>query len=140
MNTRKTQDLQFGMTMEQKIKPDLDVIFGELHNNNDENKFAHIDFKNDMYGVEYKRRRINYGQYPTLICEMFKVREARRYIQEGKRVFIIWHCDNGLYYWEFHEDQWHTAWGGRRDRGRIEEAELCNVNNEFIKPLSSITF
>ena len=52
MNTRKTQDLQFGMTMEQKIKPDLDVIFGELHNNNDENKFAHIDFKNDMFTAE----------------------------------------------------------------------------------------
>jgi len=139
MNNRKTQDLAFGMTMEQRIQPTLQETFGDLHNNNDENKFAHIDFKNDLYGVEYKRRRLTFGRYPTLFFEMFKVDEAKKYVKEGKRVFFIWHCDDGLYYWEYDEDQWFSAWGGRRDRGKIEESDLCNVKNEYIKPLDGLT-
>ena len=47
MNNRKNQDLQFGLTMEQRIQPTLEMWFGKLQNNNEENKYAHIDFKND---------------------------------------------------------------------------------------------
>lgn len=138
MNNRKNQDLQFGLTMEQRIQPTLQETFGKLINNNEENKYAHIDFKNNLYGVEYKRRRINFGKYPTLFFEMFKVDEAKKYINEGKRVFFIWHCDDGLYYWEYNEAEWFSAWGGRRDRGTIEESDLCNVNIEYIKPLNNL--
>tara|TARA_R100000951_G_scaffold93919_1_gene82508 strand:+ start:3930 stop:4352 length:423 start_codon:yes stop_codon:yes gene_type:complete len=140
MNRSKQADLKYGLSMEQRNQPELEKVFGTLHNNNDENKYSHIDFKNDKFGVEYKRRMIKFGQYKTLFFEMFKVKEARKYIEEGKRVFFCWHCNDDKYVWEFNEDQWFSAWGGRRDRGKIEESDLCNVNLEYIKPLSTLSF
>jgi len=140
MDYRKKQDLKYGLSWEQKIQPTLETTFGKLINNNDENKYSHIDFKNDKYAVEYKRRKIKFGKYPTLFFEMFKVKEARKYIEEGKRVFFCWHCEDDLFYWEFNEEQWFSAWGGRRDRGKVEENELCNVSIEYISALSTLSF
>ena len=80
MNNIKKQDLQYGFSNEARVKPQLDKVFGELINNNIINKYSKIDFQNDMFGVEYKRRRINFGQYDTLFFE-----EGKYFYEVGGR-------------------------------------------------------
>ncbi len=98
MNQVKANDLKYGLSAEERVKEKLDGVFGTLHNNNDENKYAPIDFMNDKYAVEYKRRRIRFGQYPTIMVNISKIVKGREYVAEGKRVFYVWECNNGSYY------------------------------------------
>tara|TARA_R110002096_G_scaffold21368_2_gene69411 strand:+ start:677 stop:1099 length:423 start_codon:yes stop_codon:yes gene_type:complete len=140
MNTIKKQDLKYGFSNEQRVKPQLDIIFGELIDNNIKNKFSKIDFQNDMFGVEYKRRRITFGQYPTLFFEEGKIMEGWNYVNNGKRVFFIWECNDGLFYWELQAGEYYYEIGGRTDRGFDERKRLANIKLEYIKPLSELIF
>jgi len=140
MNNIKKQDLQYGFSNEARVKPQLDNVFGELINNNIINKYSKIDFQNDNFGVEYKRRRINFGQYETLFFEEGKIDEGWNYVNNGKRVFFIWECNNGLYYWELKEGEYFYEIGGRTDRGMDERKRLANIKLEHIKPLSELIF
>ena len=140
MNDIKKQDLKFGFSNEERVKPQLDNVFGELINNNVIDKYSKIDFQNDNFAVEYKRRRINFGQYNTLFFDEGKIEEGFKYVNNGKRVFFVWECNNGLFYWELKENEYFIEIGGRVDRGKDERKRLANINIEHIKPLTTNIF
>ena len=48
MNDIKKQDLKFGFSNEERVKPQLDNVFGELINNNVIDKYSKIDFQNNI--------------------------------------------------------------------------------------------
>jgi hypothetical protein len=138
MNNIKKQDLQFGFNNEERMHPILQERFGELINNNIKNKYHPIDFKNNKYGVEYKRRRIKFGQYPTLMVNISKIDKGNKYMRKGKRVFYIWECDDDTYYWELNDNQWNDGRGGTSRRGRDEYVDVAYIENKYIKKLSSL--
>ena len=139
MNNIKNQDLQFGYSMEQKAQAKLQGYFGELYNNNTHNKYHPIDFKNDDYGVEYKRRRINFGEYPTLMVNKSKITKGREYIQRDMKVFYVWECDDDCYYWELNESQFDMGTGGTNRRGCDDWVDVAHIKNEYISKLSDLS-
>lgn len=138
MNKIKKQDLEFGFYNENRIQPKLELIFGKLINNNIKNKYHPIDFKNKKYGVEYKRRRINFGRHPTLMLNISKIEKGKIYSSQGKRVFYIWECDDDMYYWELNLDQYSDGRGGTTRRGRDEIVDVAHIEIKYIKKLSSL--
>tara|TARA_R110000737_G_scaffold140077_1_gene170897 strand:- start:287 stop:739 length:453 start_codon:yes stop_codon:yes gene_type:complete len=147
MNKVKQAHLEFGRTMEEKAKPALEKIFGKLYNNNDHNQFHPIDFKTDKlikivnekkYAVEYKRRMINFGDYPTLMVNKSKIIKGREYVQRGMDVFYTWECNDDWYYWKLNEDEFTMGTGGTNKRGCDEWVDVAHINNEYIFKLSDL--
>ena len=135
MNIIKKKDLEFGQTMEQLAQPVLELIFGKLTNNNIRNKFHPIDFKNKDYGVEYKRRRINFGIHPTAMLNISKIEKGIEYKKRDKRVIYVWEYEDDTYYWEL-DDTYTKGKGGTCRRGKDEIVDVAHIKNEFIKKLS----
>ena len=69
-----------------------------------------------------------------------KIEEGFKYVNNGKRVFFVWECNNGLFYWELKENEYFIEIGGRVDRGKDERKRLANINIEHIKPLTTNIF
>jgi hypothetical protein len=146
MNNKKTQDLQFGFTNEQKAQPRLELIFGQLYNNNNHDKYHPIDFKTDnddihnknRYGVEYKRRRIDFGRYPTLMVNWSKILKGREYVERGMKVFYTWECNDDWYCWELNEDEFIKATGGTDQRGCSDFVDVAHINNRYISKLNDL--
>ena len=132
MNKIKINDLEFGKINEKNIQPILEEKFNKLINNNDINKYHSIDFENDFFGVEYKRRRCSFGQYHSLMLNKCKIDKAKEY---DKRIFFIWHCNDDLYYWELSDD-YKIGKGGTTRRGKNEITDVVYIENKFIKKLS----
>ena len=137
MNIIKANDLKYGHSMEQKAQPSLETFFGSLYNNNDHNRFHPIDFKNEQFGVEYKRRRITFGQYPTLMVNISKIHKGLEYKQRGMRVFYTWQCDDDWYYWELSDD-YVKGTGGTNRRGKDEFVDVAHIKISDINKLSTL--
>ena len=146
MNNIKRQDLQYGYSMEQKAQPKLQGLFGKLYNNNNHNQYHAIDFKTDKYietnntkyAVEYKRRRINFGQYPTLMINKSKIIKGIEYIQRGMKVYYTWECDDDWYYWELNQDEFSMGTGGTNRRGREDWVDVAHIELKYIKKLNDL--
>ena len=146
MNKIKASDLQFGFSMEQKAQPRLQLIFGKLYNNNNHYKYHPIDFKTDKYietdkqkyAVEYKRRRIYFGQHPTLMVNKSKIIKGREYVTRGMKVFYTWECDDDWYYWELNEAEFTMGTGGTNRRGCDDFVDVAHIKNEYIFKLSDL--
>jgi len=138
MNNIKKEDLRFGFSNEERVQPILEETFKKLINNNIKNQYAPIDFKNKKYGVEYKRRRITFGRYPTLMVNVSKITKGKQYVKRNKRVFYIWETDDDTYYWELNDDEWTDGKGGTSRRGRDEFVDVAHIENKYIKKLSTL--
>jgi hypothetical protein len=137
MNNIKKEDLRYGNYNESRVHPILEETFGKLINNNVKDQYAKIDFKNKDYAVEYKRRRIKFGQYPTLMLNISKIEKGNNYISRGKRVFYIWECDDDMYYWEL-GDNFTEGKGGTTRRGCHDIVDVAHIKNNEINKLSSL--
>jgi len=51
------------------------------------------------------------------------------------RIFYIWNCYDGLYFWEHRSSPYTIQYSGRRDRGRDEYSDCIHVENKYIKKL-----
>tara|TARA_R110000796_G_scaffold59335_4_gene136706 strand:+ start:4296 stop:4745 length:450 start_codon:yes stop_codon:yes gene_type:complete len=145
MNKIKQQHLEFGRTMEDRAKPRLEMIFGNLYNNNDHFKYHPIDFKTDKfienqntYAIEYKRRKINFGDHPTLMVNKSKITKGREYLKRGMRVFYTWECNDDWYFWELNEDEFCMGTGGTNKRGCDEWVDVAHIENQYINKLSEL--
>jgi len=136
---QKYKDMNLGLTMEDALKPVLEKKFGEL---NKTKHYDSFDFKNDKYLIELKTRRIKFGQYPTLIFSEKKLIKARKILEDDPNIIIyfLWSCKDGLFYWKYSEegDEYFTASGGRRDRGRDEIEQVVNVKIDYIKNFNDL--
>ena len=64
------KDVVYGKIHENKIKPTIDKIFGELTLSEDQ--FANFDFYNNDYYVEHKKRSIISDKYESLYFDKVK--------------------------------------------------------------------
>tara|TARA_R110000737_G_C14406761_1_gene455234 strand:+ start:284 stop:733 length:450 start_codon:yes stop_codon:yes gene_type:complete len=145
MNKIKQQHLEFGRTMEDRAKPRLELIFGNLYNNNDHFKYHPIDFKTDKfienqntYAIEYKRRKINFGDHPTLMVNKSKITKGREYLKRGMQVFYTWECNDDWYFWELNETEFTMGTGGTNKRGCDDWVDVAHIENQYINKLSEL--
>ncbi len=137
MNSKKLEDLDFGLNQEITIKERLEVVFGELKPKKAKND--PFDFDGDNLVIEVKSRRINHNKYDTLFFGKNKFDKGILYQQEGVRVVFVFNCLDGIYYWEMDENECFHKKGGRFDRGRPEVQMLTNVPIKYLKNLEPST-
>ena len=136
MNTKKLDDLRFGFTAEDEIQEELKKYFKGLKKKKSKND--PFDFDADNAVLELKTRRIKHDKYDTLFFGKNKFDKGRQYQIEGVRVYYIFNCIDGIYYWEQDENQCFHKQGGRFDRGRPEVQLLTNVPIEHLKKLDTL--
>jgi len=133
MNSKKLADLDFGLNAEITIKEQLEVRFGALKHKKVKND--PFDFDGDNIVLELKSRRIKHDRYDTLFFGKNKFDKGVMYQKEGVRVYYVFNCLDGIYYWEQKDDECFHKKGGRFDRGRPEVQMLTNVPIEHLKKL-----
>tara|TARA_R100001079_G_scaffold109163_1_gene81205 strand:- start:17 stop:427 length:411 start_codon:yes stop_codon:yes gene_type:complete len=133
MNEKKICDLDFGLNQEDKLLP----FFKKYFNNNNikkTNKNNFFDYECDELMIELKSRRINHNKYDSLIFGKNKWDKGKDYINDGKDVYFIFNCNDGIFLYK--QDLSKPPifkQGGRFDRGRPEIQELTHI------PVSDLT-
>ena len=141
--------LVVGSKGERDAKPWIEQVFGEVEFSDD--NYANFDFhsRDNKVFVEHKERFCRYGQYDGLYFDKIKYTKflELKKTDSSVRCFIVWTCRNGRYVWEFQESDtlednntivWEPYFQRNFDRGqgRLQDTDLINVLNEYIKPLT----
>ena len=140
-NTIYQNDMTFGFSEEDRLKPLLEKKFGELTKLD---KYSSYDFENENYLIEMKSRRINHDKYNTLMINYSKIEKIDSMVGSGeldedKNIVFIFNCEDGIYYWDLNKDEYTLGKGGRCDRGCNEFYKMAFINIEFIHPLDNLT-
>lgn len=77
------------------------------------------DEKNKIF-VEVKKRNNTKDKYPTTMVGENKFVKAKKYYDEGYKILFCFEFTDGIYYYEFCDEQLENKIGGRYDRGKPE--------------------
>jgi len=143
MNDQKRKDIIFGYKSENEIHGYLETKFGKLLNTSDNEEMGNyypFDKYNDDYFIEIKTRNIKHNKYSTLIFGENKFDEGCKLIKENPslRIFYIFRCTDGVFYWEHDSTEYSVQYGGRSDRGREERHLLIHIKQCDIKPFDDL--
>jgi hypothetical protein len=126
MHQRKIEDLSFGEKNEIKFKK----FIQEKENikvNKFRDKYSELDFRCDKRLMELKSRKNSYNRYWDTMCGYNKIIKARKKIAKGYSVEIYFLFTDGLYKWDFKENDFDVRKGGRNDRGEWEEKDYAYI-------------
>tara|TARA_R110002012_G_scaffold206477_1_gene376400 strand:+ start:1742 stop:2203 length:462 start_codon:yes stop_codon:yes gene_type:complete len=104
----------------------LDYLNNDLYKDNKLKANKHFDlfdFENEKTKVELKTRSCNHNSYPTTMMNMSKINYAVKNKEKYKFIFYFLFKD-GLYKWDFKEDNYKIEIGGRFDRGDANDRKL----------------
>lgn len=108
-------------------------------------QFSVFDIKNSKITGELKTRRISKDRYPDTMIGYNKILRASYDMTDTKYRFYFIFTD-GLYFWDFKEDNYSIRRGGRNDRGKDEFKDYAYIKKEDlilitteIKSISQIT-
>lgn len=107
------QEYEYGVAREILLKPVLERFCGKTLI--DTKRWDTYDFKGEDVTIELKSRKNPYNQYPTTIVGMNKIDE----IQVGETIYFFFNFTDGLYYWEYKENDYNVIMIQRRDRQHI---------------------
>ena len=94
------KDYIFGITEEQKIKPDLEEFF-KVDLEKTIGRYNLFDFIGKDYYIEIKSRKNKLTQYPTTIVGINKINKAKELIKEGNRILFIFNFTDSIDFWEY---------------------------------------
>ena len=123
-------DIAFGTHNENVLFPTICREFGE-----DLKKttgYATFDYEDGRTQVELKSRRCSMNRYPTTMVGMNKIRSAAK---SSRRTVFCFKFTDGLYYWDYHPDQYTQAKGGRCDRGYAEIKDYAYIKVSHLKAI-----
>lgn len=137
------EDKKFGSKSEEEIHKILESKFGVLLNskeNPEMGKYYEFDKYNEKYFIEVKTRRIKHDEYKTLFFGENKLRKGDylKCVNSKLRIFYIWNCTDGIYYWEHRSSIFEIKERGRNDRGKNEYKKCIDINQKYIKPLNNL--
>ncbi len=140
---KKQEDLRFGFLSEEQSHEYLETVFGKLLNTKDNKKFGkyfEFDKYNDNYFIEMKTRRIKHNQYESLFFGVNKLDKGDELLKENPslRIFYLWRCNDGVFYWEHNSSEYEIKKRGRTDRGKNEIDYCVDIKQKFIKPLNNL--
>ena len=130
------EDLKFGLNAENIVEEELKKYFKGVKKKKVKNDPFDYDIDNGV--IELKSRRINHDKYETLFFGKNKYDKGLCYQSEGMRVYYVFNCLDGVYYWEQREDECFHKSGGRFDRGRPEVQLLTNVPIKYLKKIDTL--
>ena len=112
MNSVKVKDLRMGKLNEKKfteyIEKNKNIKLKRFRD-----KYAELDFRSGNTLMELKSRNNTYKRYFDTMCGYNKIEKARKKIKKGYKVEIYFLFTNGLYKWDFKENDFNVRKGGR---------------------------
>tara|TARA_R110002020_G_scaffold45395_1_gene129888 strand:+ start:6014 stop:6490 length:477 start_codon:yes stop_codon:yes gene_type:complete len=134
-NQRYIEDLIMGENGEIDAHPHLNARFGELKRTT--YTYARIDYTNDKYIIELKTRSCNHNAFDRdggLMFNYSKIKDYQKKEDKRKLIFAF-NCLDGLYFWEYKEENYTTGIGGRKDRGCEEIRKVAKVKSKDMECL-----
>lgn len=123
------QEYEYGLKAEIQLKPLLEKFCGvELSGTKQYDTF---DFVGENITIELKSRKNTKDKYPTTIVGMNKI-EA---IEEGEKVIFVFNFLDGLYYWEYQENDFKVINIKRRDRPNTKPKPHLSIPVNCLKML-----
>lgn len=114
-------DIAQGNKAEDECKERLETKFGELKRTG---RYCYFDYENDKYIIELKSRNCNHNDYPTAMINVPKIEKWKKR-DYNKKFIAAYEYKDGLYVWEYNEDQIESrGQTGRNDRGCIEKYDM----------------
>ena len=114
-----SQEYAYGLSKEVLLKPTIEKFAGkELKGTK---KYDTFDFIGEDITIELKSRKNCYSKYPTTIVGMNKINK----IEDGERVVFMFNFTDGLYYWEYEENNFTIVMIKRRDRNNKAKPHLA---------------
>lgn len=108
------QEVEFGTQKEILLKPLLETFWGkELTATK---HYDTYDFIGKDITIELKSRRTEYSRYPTTIVSKNKIDK----ISQGEKVVFVFNFTDGIYYWEYTENDYDTIMIKRKDRPKTK--------------------
>ena len=108
------------------------------------NRFNTFDFLNKFEVCELKSRRCNHNEFKDTMIGLNKLARARNNIKQvslsslcGVEYKFYFLFKDGLYVWNYNDDEFTTRFGGRCDRGENEFKNYGYVPIEFLELISS---
>ena len=143
MDKQKLIDLAHGTKCENEIHEQLEKYFGKLKKTSENSTMGEMfefDKFNDNCFVEIKTRDINHDKYVTLFFGLNKLIKAYDILESNPnlRIFYLWNCNDGIYYWEHETTDRETKLSGRTDRGKDERSRCVHIRTRDLKRLDSI--
>lgn len=103
-----------------KVKDLLDTKYStDFKRTKEFSVFDLRDEKNKIF-VEVKKRNNTKDKYPTTMVGENKFVKAKKYYNEGYKILFCFEFTDGIYYYEFCDEQLENKIGGRCDRGKPE--------------------
>ena len=134
-NQRYIEDLIMGENGEIDAHKHLNARFGELKRTT--YTYARIDYTNDEYIVELKTRSCNHNAFDRDGGIMFNYSKIKDYQKkkDKRKLIFAFNCEDGIYCWEYKEDNYTTGIGGRTDRGCKEIRKMAKVHSRDMECL-----
>jgi len=126
MHQRKIKDLNFGKKNEIKFQNYIEDS-EKIKLKRFRDKYSELDFRCDKRLIELKSRTNRYNRYWDTMCGFNKIEKARKKIKRGYSVEIYFLFTDGLYKWDFKENDFNVRKGGRNDRGEWEEKDYAYI-------------
>lgn len=120
------QEYQYGLKKEIELKPTLENWFGVTLK--ETKKWASFDFEGEGIIIELKSRRNTKDRYPTTIVGMNKVKK----IAPNTRVVFAFNFTDGLWIWEYEENDFEVVNIQRRDRRNIPPKPYLSIPIEVL--------
>ena len=99
-------------------------------------QYSIFDIKNSKITGELKTRRVSHRRYPDTMIGQNKIVRAQN-DDSGILYRFYFIFTDGLYYWDFNDEQYTTRKGGRTDRGRAEIKDYCFISVKFLKLITT---
>lgn len=143
MNSIQKRDLEFGFRSEEETHEYLESVFGKLMKsklNPEMGDYYEFDKYNDNYFIEMKTRRIKHDKYESLFFGVNKLDKGDELLKKCPhlRIFYLWRCNDGVFYWEHKSSEYEIKKRGRTDRGKNEIDFCVDIKQKFIKPLNNL--
>ena len=140
IQSKRIKDISWGERQEEYKLPILQTYFSDNIKSTREvyGKHFEFDFYDENHFIEMKSRRCDFGHYPTLMFGENKLIKGDELLEENPnlKIYYIFNCYNGLYFWRHRSSPYTTKMSGRYDRGRDETAMCVHIENQYIKKLS----
>tara|TARA_Y100000401_G_scaffold84568_1_gene69853 strand:+ start:220 stop:654 length:435 start_codon:yes stop_codon:yes gene_type:complete len=118
----KKKDLEIGFKTEDLVLPILNDYFDTTLSKT--KTYDVVDFENEKFCIELKKRNNNYMKYPTTLIPQNKINYMKKQLTLDRRCILVFHFDDGLYYIELNPSNImnleQNKRGGRNDRGICE--------------------
>jgi len=119
----KGSDLSFGFRKELQVFERLKNKYGKDIKRN--SRYSKFDFEtaDGKIQFELKSRRFGVHAYPTTMISYHKLEAAQIDLDKKKTIFLF-NFRDGLYEWEYNDDEFEVRGGGTTKRG-CNELHLC---------------